>query len=198
MRGARGMLDSEPGEEIPVNPSLTVIVAMTLALAIGCAPKATPDEARKACEKLVAARQVAAAPQAGEDPVDLAVATAQKRLDDLRARQTQAVEAVSLACEADAQKAGGSVTPDVEAACVAAMSRKAQEFAPEFQALGRERQEAFEAAIAAKERAQEAAKAQARKDVDDCTAQALRDGLTQAKAACQLAAPTLDDFRKCR
>lgn len=178
--------------------TVPLFVAMTMAFAIGCAPKASPDEARKACEKRVAVQQVVAAPQAGEDPVDLAVATAQKRLDDLRARQTLAVEEVSLACEADAQRRGGAVTPDVEAACVAAMSRKAQEFAPEFQALGRERQEAFEAAVAAKEQAQEAAKAQARKDVDDCTAQALRDGLTQAKAACQLAASTLDDFRKCR
>jgi hypothetical protein len=192
------MLVGEPGEGIPVNQSLTVIVAMALAFAIGCAPKATPDEARKACEKQVAVQQGIAAAQAGEDPVDQVVAAFLKRLDDLKARQTQAVEEVSLACEADAQKAGGSVTPDVEAACVAAMGRKAQEFAPEFQALNREKLDAIQDAFLAREKAQEAAKAQARKDVDDCTARALQDGLTQAKAACQLAAPTLDDFRKCR
>jgi len=192
------MLVGEPGEGIPVIRCMTVLVAMGLAFAIGCAPKATPDEARKACEKLAAVQQLLAAAQAGEDPVDLAVAEFQRRLDDLKARQTQAVEEVSLACEADAQKRGGAVTPDVEAACVAAMSRKAQEFAPEFQALGREKVDTIQAAFIAREQAREAAKAQARKDVEDCTAQALRDGLTQAKAACQSAAPTLDDFRKCR
>ena len=177
---------------------VTTIVAMALAFTFGCAPKATPDEARKTCEKLVAVQQALAAAQAVEDPVDQAVAVFRKRLDDLKARQTQAVEEIALACEAEALKRGQGLTPEVEADCVTAMGRKAQDFAPEFQALNREQREAFQAAIAAKEQAQEAAKAQARKDVDDCTAQALRDGLTQAKAACQLAAPTLDDFQRCR
>lgn len=178
---------------------LAVFIAMScVGFGFGCAKKASPEEARRACSKAIAIQQAIAAQQPVEDPVEKVVAEFQKRLDDLKARQIQAAQSAGDECRkqaAGSRQADGSADDET---CFAAMNKKVLEFAPEFQALNEQKLEALKNALDAKERAEEAAKAQAQKDVDDCTEQSLREGVTRAKVACQLAATDLDSFRSCR
>jgi hypothetical protein len=178
---------------------MPVVVAMlAVGFAYGCAKKASPEEVRQACNKAIALQQAVASQHPAEDPVDQVVVEFQQRLSDLKARQLQAVESVGDECRKQAEGPKKDDATAADEACVTAMNKKALEFAPEFQALNQRKLEALKTALDAKEHALDAAKVQAQKDVDDCTEQSLREGVTRAKVACQLAAATVDVFQKCR
>ncbi len=173
-------------------------VMLSLCVAVGCAKKATPEEARKACSKWSAFQQAMAAQERSQDPVETVVTEFRGRLQDLKTRQAQAIDAFRKECLAQAEKAKPHERAETADACYLAMNRKALEFAPEFQELNRQKVDALKTALDDKERAQEAAKVQMADDVDTCTQQSLHERVTRAKVACQLAAPTMEDFQKCR
>ena len=176
------------------------IVGLMIAVGVasGCTKRASPEEARKACAKAVAIQQAIAAQQPVEDPVDKVVAEFRQRLDDLKARQLEAAQSAGDQCR---KQVAGSMQADVSVdgdACFAAMNKRVLGFAPAFQALNQQKLEALKTALDAKERAQRAAKAQAQNDVDDCTEQSLREGVTRTRVSCQLAAATVEVFQSCR
>lgn len=175
-----------------------VAVMLSLFVAVGCAKKATPEEARNACSKWSAIQQAMAAQERSEDPVETVVTLFRRRLQDLKTRQAQVIDAFGKECLAQAERAKPHERAEAVDACYLAMNQKALEFAHEFQELNRQKVDALKTALDHKERAQETAKVRMADEVDTCTQRSLQERVTRAKVACQLAAPTMDDFQKCR
>lgn len=179
--------------------SFVIVAVVALVFAAGCAKKATPDEAKKACAKLAELQKAANPQPPAEDPVAKVTADFQKKLQDLQTAQAQAIQAI----DQDYAKKLEGVTKDDEKAKLTeegnkAKNDKAQEFAPQFQALNQQKADAVKAATDAKAKAEADAKAQAEKDLAACADKVVKDRTTKAKVDCQLKAAKLDDFNKCK
>jgi hypothetical protein len=178
-----------------VNP--VVVVLLSGGLAVGCVKTASSDEVRQACSKAIVTQWAIAALESTEDPVKDAVAEFARRLDDLKARQLDAIEAIDQECLKRTGKPGWRKARVGDDPCVAARTQKALDFASEFRGLNQQKIDTVKNLMDARKRTQEAAREQMRLEVETCTAQALQKRITREKVACQLAAPTQDAFREC-
>ncbi len=175
-----------------------LVAVVALVFAAGCAKKATPDECKKACAKLAELQKAANPQPPAEDPVAKVTADFQKKLQDLQTAQAQAIQGIDAEC----QKAQEGIKEADKAAavedCNKKKNEKAQEFAPQFQALNQQKADAIKAATDAKAKAEADQKAQAEKDLAACADKCVKDRTTKAKVDCQLKAAKLDDFNKCK
>jgi colicin import membrane protein len=181
---------------------VTVFVAVVALAFAACAKKATPDEVKKACAKLVELEKAATpAPVAEDAAVKINQDFAQK-MQALRTAQGEALKAVDDECvkakEALPKKAKADDVAKADEACNANKNAKAQEFAPQFAELNKQKVEALKAAADAKAKAEADAKAQSDKDLAACADKGVKDRTTKAKVDCQLKAAKLDDFNKCK
>jgi colicin import membrane protein len=179
----------------------TVLVGIVaLVFAASCAKKATPEECKKVCEVQVTLTKAANPQPPAEDVVAKVEADFQKKLQDLQTAQAQAIQAID-------QEMQGKLTaadvkeedkPKITEEYNGKKTAKAQEFAPQFQALNQAKGEAIKAAQDAKAKADADAKAAAEKALAACADKCVKDRTTKAKADCQTKAAKLDDFNKCK
>ena len=176
----------------------TVLVAVVaLVFAASCAKKATPDECKKSCAKLVELQKAANPQPPAEDPIAKVNADFQKKLQDLQTAQAQAIQALDQ--ELQGKLAEEKADKDaLKKEFDEKKNAKAQEFAPQFQALNQAKNDAVKAATDAKAKADEAAKAAADKELNACGDKCVKDRTTKAKVDCQLKAAKLEDFNKCK
>ena len=175
----------------------TVLVAVVALSFAACAKKATPDEANKACAKQVELTKAANPTPPAEDPVAKVTADFQKKLQDLQTAQAQAIQAI----DAELQTKLGEDKADKDALnkeFTEKKNAKAQEFAPQFQALNQQKNDAVKAAQDAKAKADKDAADKAAADLKACADKVIKDRTTKAKVDCQLKAAKLDDFLKCK
>jgi colicin import membrane protein len=176
----------------------TVLVAVVaLVFAASCAKKATPDEAKKACAKMAELQKAANPQPPAEDPIAKVNAGFQKKLQELQTAQAQAIQAIDQELQgkmADEKADKEALKKEFDEK----KNAKAQEFAPQFQALNQQKNDAIKAATEAKAKAEADAKAAAEKELNACADKAIKDRTTKAKVDCQLKAAKLDDFNKCK
>lgn len=178
----------------------TVLVAVfALVFAASCAKKATPDECKKACGKFAELQKAANPAPAAEDPIAKVNADFQKKLTDLQTAQAQAIQAIEQEYNTKLGEAKDDAAKEaLKTEYDGKKNEKAQEFAPQFQALNQQKAEAIKAATEAKAKAEADAKAQADKDLAACSDKCVKDRTTKAKVDCQLKAAKVDDFNKCK
>lgn len=176
----------------------TVLVAVVaLVFAASCAKKATPEECNKACAKLAELQKAANPQPPAEDPVAKVTAEFQKKLQDLQMAQAQAIQAL----DAELQEKLKEPKADAEALKKEydeKKAQKAQEFAPQFQALNQQKNDAIKAAQDAKAKADKEEADKAAAELKACADKCVKDRTTKAKVDCQLKAAKLEDFNKCK
>jgi len=170
-----------------------ILVAMVMAVfAFACAPKATLDEATKACEKEQALKTQG---QPIEDPAAKVMMEFQKKMQDLNQAKAAALAAIDESFaeklgkakkEADKKKINDEIAKQKEA--------KEQELAPQFADLNKQREEALKKAAEEKKRIEDEKK----KAIADCANGAIKAGVTKAKAQCQAKAAKMDEYGKCK
>jgi hypothetical protein len=178
----------------------TVLVAvMALVFAASCAKKATPDECKKAAQKIDELQKAANPQPPAEDPIAKVTADFQKKLQDLQVVQSQAIAAIDQELNTKIGEAKDDAAKEaLKTEYDGKKNAKAQEFAPQFQALNQQKNDAVKAATEAKAKADADLKAATEKKIADAADKCVKDRTTKAKVDCQLKAAKLDDFNKCK
>ena len=165
---------------------LVTVLAVSL-FAVACAPKATPEECKAACQKQNDLTMATA-----ESPVAKIEAMFQQKMNELQNAQAQAMQGI----DKEHQEKLAKAKKEPEKAKIneeynKKRAEKAAEFAPQFQAMAQQKAEMVKKAQEERAKAIESA-------VAACTQACEQGGFTKTRTDCQAAAASLEDWGKCQ
>lgn len=187
-------------EEDPMKKIATVMVAVfAMVFAASCAKKATPEEAKKACQNMMTLEKAAKPQPAPTNAIQAVEADFRKKLQELQTAQAQAMQAI----DAELQTKMGELKDDAAKEALKKTydemkNTKAQEMAPQFQEMQKAKADALKAAQEAQAKADAELKAKEEAALKACVDKATKDRMGKAKADCQIAAKKFEDFQKCK
>lgn len=182
--------------------NLVKVVALVLVVvfAYACAPKATQDECRTACEKKNALETAAAPkPAPTPDPVMAVEQEYGKKIADVNNAKAAALKPIDDEFMPKIDKAKKPKDKEkLQKDYDAKKAEKAKEFDPQLQTLMAEKATKVKAAQDAKMKAEAEKKAAKEKAITECTDACVQTGVTQPMAQCQAQAADLDAFNACK
>ena len=164
-----------------------ILLASIFALGLAsCAPKATPEDCNKACQKMMSFKAPA------EDLVAKAEAEHQKKIEDFKNETVAEIEKELQ------EKLAAATTDEEKEKLGTEYAAKKEEKIKEVQPKLDEMTAGLEAVKKAAEEQVAAAKAASEKALKDCADNCAKAGTPKAKTDCQIKAASLDEYNKCK